>query len=125
MITLTLIGEGGECLVNESNIVFCQREENATRITLMGSVYEIGVIETPDQILEKIKRAKPPGPEIIQEAIKLGVEYGGINGSHHKTWVIDQMIRILAQDRYEQIVTDFKAGEDGPNTYDWDEGIAP
>lgn len=63
--------------------------------------------------------------ERIQAAIDLAVQYGGIDGAHHKTWVIDQMVRALAGDRYEQIVKDAKAGEDGPDTYEWDEGIAP
>ena len=31
----------------------------------------------------------------IEEAIKYAVRYGGIDGGHHKTWVIDQMVRAL------------------------------
>lgn len=61
----------------------------------------------------------------IDEAINMAVRYGGIDGAHHKAWVIDQMVRILAGDNYEKIVAEAKAGEDGPDTYDWDEGIAP
>lgn len=61
----------------------------------------------------------------IDAAIELAVQYGGIDGDHHKMWVIDQIVRTLAGDRYEQIVRDAKAGEDGPETYSWDEGIAP
>jgi len=61
----------------------------------------------------------------IEEAIALAVRYGGIDGDHHKMWVIDQMVRILAGDRYAAIVKDAKAGEDGPDTYDWDCGIPP
>lgn len=63
--------------------------------------------------------------ERIQKAIELAVQFGGIDGSHHKDWVIDQMVRTLAGDRYEQIVKDACDGEDGPNTYEWNEGIAP
>lgn len=63
--------------------------------------------------------------EKIDEAIRLAVSYGGIDGAHHKAWVIDQMVRALTGDRYEQIVADAKAGEDGPDTYSWDVGIAP
>ncbi len=51
-------------------------------------------------------------------------EYGGIDGSHHKQWVIDQMIRCLVDD-YDKWVTKFRAGEDGPETYSWNVGIAP
>lgn len=61
----------------------------------------------------------------INKAIELAVQYGRIDGDHHKAWVIDQMTRILAGDNYQRIVTDACAGEDGPNTYNWDEGIAP
>ena len=63
--------------------------------------------------------------ERIQQTIDLAVQYGGIDGAHHKTWVIDQMVRVLAGERYEPIVIEAKAGEDGPETYDWDCGIAP
>jgi len=63
--------------------------------------------------------------ERIEKAIELAVQYGGFDGVHHKAWVIDQMVRILAGDDYDQLVTDAKDGEDGPETYDWDEGIAP
>jgi len=58
-------------------------------------------------------------------AIDLAVRYGGIDGDHHKAWVIDQMVRILAGDEYADIVADARFGVDGPETYDWDEGIAP
>lgn len=61
----------------------------------------------------------------ISAAIDLAVKYGGIDGAHHKDWVIDQMVRVLSGDEYEQIVADAKVGEDGPNTYEWDVGIAP
>lgn len=63
--------------------------------------------------------------ELAQKAIELAVEYGGCDGAHHKMWVIDQMVRTLAGSRYDDIVADAKAGEDGPETYEWDEGIAP
>jgi hypothetical protein len=76
--------------------------------------------------------------------------YGGIDGAHHKTWVLDQVARILngtpvivKQRRWtkhepewsmtldepsrasEEWVIRMRDGEDGPETYDWDEGIAP
>ena len=63
--------------------------------------------------------------ERIDKAIELAVQFGGIDGDHHKAWVIDQMVRVLAGDKYEQIVADAISGEDGPNTYAWDEGVAP
>ena len=61
----------------------------------------------------------------INAAIELAVAYGGIDGAHHKDWVINQMVRILAGNKYEQVVKEAKAGEDGPDTYSWEVGIAP
>lgn len=61
----------------------------------------------------------------IDKAVELAVKFGGIDGAHHKDWVIDQTVRILAGDRYSEIVADACDGEDGPNTYSWDCGIAP
>ena len=60
-----------------------------------------------------------------QAAIDLIVQYGGIDGDHHKAWVLDQVVRILAGDEYGRIVAEAKAGEDGPDTYEWDDGVAP
>jgi len=75
--------------------------------------------------------------------------YGGIDGSHHKQWLIDQIARILngapvhvvearweggeteyrisvgTCDGYTTWIKEMKDGEDGPETYDWEEGIAP
>lgn len=31
----------------------------------------------------------------IEKAIEIAVKYGGIDGAHHKTWVIDQMVRAV------------------------------
>ena len=61
----------------------------------------------------------------IQTAMRIIEDFGGIDGEHHKTWVIDQVARALLGDGYAQWVVEFNAGEDGPNTYAWDVGIAP
>ncbi len=63
--------------------------------------------------------------ERIDDAIALGFCYGGIDGDHHKMWVIDQMIRVLAGERYAALVTEANDGEDGPDTYVWNEGTPP
>ncbi len=51
----------------------------------------------------------------------------GMKQNMHEAWnaCAEHMIRILAGDKYEQIVRDAKAGADGPNTYEWEEGVAP
>ncbi len=62
--------------------------------------------------------------ERIFEALAIAFDYGQIDGAHHKTWVIDQMVRCLAAD-YDEWVANFRNGEDGPDTYSWDDGVAP
>ena len=39
--------------------------------------------------------------------------------------VLDQVVRKLTGDEYLNWVVEHCNGEDGPNTYEWDEGIAP
>ena len=68
----------------------------------------------------KITKAKK-----IREALAIARQYGGIDGDHHKAWVIDQMVRSLTRDRYAAFVAESMAGEDGPNTYGWNVGVAP
>jgi len=63
-----------------------------------------------------------------EERIKKALEYihknGGIDGGHHKQWVLDQIVRCLVED-YETWVREYEDGEEGPETYKWDTGIAP
>lgn len=75
--------------------------------------------------------------------------YGGIDGDHHKAWVLDQVARILNgatikmkkaewddgqveyrvnvgdSKEYQKWVRKVKMGEDGPDTYEYNTGIAP
>lgn len=84
-----------------------------------------------------------------QRAINIAVRYGGIDGDHHKAWVIDQMVRELTEcpsvtrsavdvngkpytytalgesEAYRQLVRESRDGEDGPETYSWDIGCPP
>lgn len=61
-------------------------------------------------------------PEQIKELI---LQYGGIDGDHHKQWLIDQILRGVTGEHYDVTVEQWNHGEDGPNTYEWDIGIAP
>ena len=70
--------------------------------------------------------------EKIQRAIDMAVQFGGIDGAHHKAWVIDQMVRRLTgcvghdeTEEYQALVLDACNGADGPETYSWDVGIPP
>lgn len=58
--------------------------------------------------------------EKINKAIDLIIRYSGIDGDHHKAWVIDQVSRILLAEKYESMVKDLKDSD-----YDWYEGIPP
>ena len=60
-----------------------------------------------------------------KEALKIAMDYGQIDGAHHKAWVIDQMVRAMTGKDYSRFVAEALRGEDGPDTYSWDEGIAP
>lgn len=68
-----------------------------------------------------------PESQRIRDAIEIAESYGQIDGDHHKMWVIDKMVRILcgSQAACDEFVERFEAGEDGPDTYTWDRGIAP
>lgn len=70
-----------------------------------------------------VRRWKVEKP--VAYALEVIERYGGIDGQHHKTWVIDQVARMLTGDGYNEWVREMKDGEDGPETYDWDTGIAP
>lgn len=58
--------------------------------------------------------------ERCRQALDLIDRSGGVDGAHHKQWVLDQVVRILAGDRYDEWVACRKAED-----YDWEEGIPP
>lgn len=63
--------------------------------------------------------------ERVDAALNIAFSNAGFDGGHHKQWVIDQMIRALTQDGYDEWVRNWENGEYGPKTYVWDTGIAP
>lgn len=63
--------------------------------------------------------------ERIVKALDLIDQYASIDGDHHKQWLLARLVWILTGDRYNEWVRAYEDGEDGPNTYEWDEGIAP
>lgn len=87
--------------------------------------------------------------ERIQKALAIAVQFGGTDGAHHKDWTIDQIVRALTgcplvqqaatdyqgkpynyqaqgeSPEYQALIAAACAGEDGPETYSWDTGIAP
>lgn len=85
----------------------------------------------------------------IQKALSFINDNGSFDGGHHKQWVLDQVVRILTgcpmvtekandyqgkpyeyeaqgeSEEYQEWVRKHRDGEDGPETYNWDTGIAP
>ena len=61
----------------------------------------------------------------VSAALAIAQRYGGIDGTHHKEWVIDQMVRCMTGEFYDVWVACQKRGKDGANTYPWPTGIAP
>lgn len=75
----------------------------------------------------------------IDEALDQVIN-GMAEGENHKMWLIDQVVRILTgcptvadgdirmlgeSEEYLDFVRDYQDGEEGPETYTWDTGIAP
>ena len=56
----------------------------------------------------------------VQAALALIVKFGGIDGEHHKAWVIDQVTRLLAGDGYDKLVSDACETD-----HEWKTGTAP
>lgn len=51
---------------------------------------------------------------------------GQYDGAHHKTWVIDQMVRALTGDQYDEWVAQFsETDEDGTSYNGWEVGSPP
>ncbi len=82
-------------------------------------------IATEQAAREKLGLAYVKANKLILDSITMIVEWGGVDGAHHKDWTLDQTLRILAGDSYDAIVRKAMAGEDGSNTYSWEVGIAP
>ncbi len=92
--------------------------------------------------LDEIEEAKT-------KAVEVAIEYGDIDGAHHKMWVIDQVLRLLTNcptikkktfgkrgesyeyevlgesEEYRKLIQEACDGEDGPNSYTHDIGVAP
>lgn len=57
----------------------------------------------------------------IEEAIDIATYVMAIDGDHHKVWGLDQIVKVLAAENYDDVVKEFE-GETGK---DWDEGTRP
>ena len=65
--------------------------------------------------------------ERIKKALSYAWSYGQIDGSHHKMWVIDQMVRALCEnaEEYKEWVKNYETPICNEDYYVWDIGIAP
>ena len=65
--------------------------------------------------------------ESIKKALEIIAECGSIDGAHHKQWVLDQVVRQLTGDKYQDWCSQFdEVDENGEQIYfPWDQGIAP
>lgn len=79
--------------------------------------------------------AEPDGPLLedkIESALDKAHQYGQIEGDHHRAWVIDQMVRALLGEDYDDWVRNYEYDEATEEqcdanepAYTWDVGIAP
>jgi hypothetical protein len=74
-----------------------------------------------DQVWHEIHQRGVTSDELVEVIL----DYGGIDGAHHKQWILDQLLRRMLGSQYEAKIEEWQSGEDGPETYLWDEGIAP
>lgn len=57
----------------------------------------------------------------VGNAVSVIYDFGGIEGDHHRCWVIDQTLRALLEDQYEAFIAWYERDGD----YSWETGIAP
>jgi hypothetical protein len=61
----------------------------------------------------------------VERALEIADDHAGHGEAHHKAWVIDQMLREILGEEYQEWITEWEFGGHGPRTYEWDKGIAP
>lgn len=59
--------------------------------------------------------------EELGEIADFIVDMGSIDGADHKQWVLDQVLRKLLKDAYEEYVEELEVRDE----LDWDTGVAP
>ena len=52
----------------------------------------------------------------IVGAVGNALHYGRIDGGHHKMWVIDQMLRGLLADEYDEVIAKWCKNDDGDDS---------
>lgn len=59
-------------------------------------------------------------------AVDLILTYGQVDGAHHKMWLIDQVLRMLTKENYDEIIKNWCLNqEEDECELEWDIGISP
>lgn len=81
--------------------------------------------EDKKKIEEAVKVLKEEKDK-TDKVLEITFQYGQIDGEHHKTWVKDQIVRILTGDKYNEFVNEYETDEEtGEKEWIWKNGIAP
>lgn len=91
----------------------------------LRGTYDVKSVVAVSIEAERARASEKEAEVRIQEALEIARAWGGHEGRHHRAWTIDQMVRALTGEQYSQWVRDWNSGEEGPDTYAWDEGVAP
>lgn len=126
-----LLEEWGYKRVNEWSGLVCkvvQVREVSERQREQESVEATKCAETENALIsEELKKFVDSSnvEEKVVEALALMFNYSQFDGEHHKLWVIDQVVRTLTGDNYEEFVKFYEHDDVLDEDYDWDTGIAP
>ncbi len=90
---------------------------------LVWHVYETDVVKEWSNGDAEMYVEQKTDAQKIDKAIKMLLDYMGIDGGHHKQYGIAEAIKILAGSQYAAVKQEWCDGEDGPATYEWDNGI--
>lgn len=64
--------------------------------------------------------------EAIAKVKDLIFDFGGIDGSHHKQWLLNEILKtVLTTEEYNEWLVQYSLDEDGEVSFEWDKGIAP
>jgi len=122
-ITCEHVGKCGSCRVKEHSHHDCMPGDSL--VGENGLLYCIGCGE-PARTLKEGNQLQAHG--IHEEcrathASTIATRFGGIDGDHHKQWVIDQMLRaVLDKEEYEAWLN---AMNSDPEYDPWDHGTPP
>ena len=120
--------EGKYNLADDVEHILTEREQDKNRIKELEKELEkanrqldLDYVDDNYITKEKVKELEEESKKVLD----LIFEYGQIDGGHHKMWVIDQIVRILTKDKYNEWIKNYVYDEETGDTYSWDKGIAP